>query len=94
FEIFTHEYRESTEVHTCKEHGKDTSCESKEEELYKKKDVVNTTRKLNRALISLRAMKGNEVVNDVLEKLQEINNNLMEAIKTTSGDHPRCFSLE
>ncbi|CAI4232104.1 unnamed protein product [Auanema sp. JU1783] len=31
-------------------------------------------------------MKGNEVVNDVLEKLQEINNNLMEAIKTTESE--------
>uniref|UniRef100_A0A1I7XU75 CACTA en-spm transposon protein n=1 Tax=Heterorhabditis bacteriophora TaxID=37862 RepID=A0A1I7XU75_HETBA len=87
FEIFTHDYREYKDAPRCESHTSgDKSCSSKEESGYKKKDIVNITRKLQKAVFVLQSVPGNDTVIDMVEKLEDLNARLQTAIKDESAE--------
>lgn len=79
FEKFTHDYREKTEPTCCAETDSDHSkCEQAETQTKRaKKEIVNVTRKLQKALVSLEMMPNSS---DLLVALREKNAELRDVI--------------
>ncbi|VDL62758.1 unnamed protein product [Nippostrongylus brasiliensis] len=81
FEIFTHEYRERTEVPECDDHDSNGSCcSSPSSSGNAKKRIINTMRKLQKALVTL------EVIADMLQKMRETMENLTEQSKQVRAE--------
>ncbi|EGT52711.1 hypothetical protein CAEBREN_14344 [Caenorhabditis brenneri] len=79
FEKFTHDYREKTEPSCCAETDTDHSnCEKAETQQKRaKKEIVNITRKLQKALVSLEMMPNSS---DLLIALRDKNSELRDVI--------------
>ncbi|CAI2347326.1 unnamed protein product [Caenorhabditis sp. 36 PRJEB53466] len=88
FQIFTHEYRDKSNPACCAENGNDHSKCAKEEASVRnsKKEIVNITRKLQKALISLEMMNNSGAVVNVLEAIRFINAQLRELIVKNSSE--------
>ncbi|CAI2347315.1 unnamed protein product [Caenorhabditis sp. 36 PRJEB53466] len=88
FQIFTHEYRDKSNPTCCAENGNDHSKCAKEEASARnsKKEIVNITRKLQKALITLEMMNNSGAVDNVLEAIRFINGQLRELIVKNSSE--------
>uniref|UniRef100_A0A0K0D7I5 Secreted protein n=1 Tax=Angiostrongylus cantonensis TaxID=6313 RepID=A0A0K0D7I5_ANGCA len=92
FEVFTHEYRERKEIPNCGDHGdKESSCCSTSLSNNDKKRIINTSRKLQKAVYSLQWCVSserlnfcryfhlpfcNEVISEMVNKMKEIGDYL------------------
>ncbi|CAB3411055.1 unnamed protein product [Caenorhabditis bovis] len=103
FEVFTHDYRENGET-ACKDsdEGDHTNCKHADEEIKKsKKEMVNLTRKLQRALNYLEMSPDNSPIKDLLQALRDVNRKLRDAIlrenaefSSTTVDLPEYDSVD
>ncbi|KAE9420333.1 hypothetical protein Angca_001514 [Angiostrongylus cantonensis] len=87
FEVFTHEYRERKEIPNCGDHGdKESSCCSTSLSNNDKKRIINTSRKLQKAVYSLQCMPGNEVISEMVNKMKEIGDYLDKLMKQQEAE--------
>ncbi|KAJ1370693.1 hypothetical protein KIN20_032483 [Parelaphostrongylus tenuis] len=87
FEIFTHEYRERKEISNCEDHDEShRSCCSPSSGNEDKKRIINTSRKLQKAVYSLQSMPGSEVISEVINKLKEIGDRLNQLLKQREAE--------
>ncbi|KAK6014501.1 hypothetical protein OSTOST_20113 [Ostertagia ostertagi] len=88
FEIFTHEYRERKEVPGCEDHGSGGSscCGSPSSCGDNKKRIVNSTRKLQKAVLALQRMPNSEAISDMLQKMRDIGGRLNEELKQLQAE--------
>ncbi|KAK6734008.1 hypothetical protein RB195_017652 [Necator americanus] len=88
FEIFTHEYRERTEVPSYEVHGSQNNscCSSPSPTENCKKRIVNTARKLQKAEIAIQRMPNSELVGDMLKKMRELTNELSKHTKQQQAE--------
>ncbi|KAJ1347860.1 hypothetical protein KIN20_003023 [Parelaphostrongylus tenuis] len=87
FEIFTHEYRERKEIANCEDHDEShSSCCSPSSGNDDKKRIVNTSRKLQKAVYSLQSMPGSEVISEMINKMKEIGDRLNQLLKQREAE--------
>uniref|UniRef100_A0A1I7TG98 C-CAP/cofactor C-like domain-containing protein n=1 Tax=Caenorhabditis tropicalis TaxID=1561998 RepID=A0A1I7TG98_9PELO len=85
FEKFTHDFREKTEPECCADTDSDHSkCKKAEEEVRRnKKEIVNVTRRLQKAIYSLEMMPS---ASDLLIALRDKNAELRDTIVKLSAE--------
>ncbi|KAJ1354441.1 hypothetical protein KIN20_011377 [Parelaphostrongylus tenuis] len=87
FEIFTHEYRERKEIANCEDHDEShSSCCSPSSSNEDKKRIVNTSRKLQKAVYSLQSMPDSEVIAEMINKMKEIGDRLNQLLKQREAE--------
>ncbi|CAI5442065.1 unnamed protein product [Caenorhabditis angaria] len=81
FEIFQHDYRENAETDCKDDDGNHTNCKHADDESRKsKKELINVTRRLQKAMVAMEMMAGKEVISDLSIAITDINNQLRNAI--------------
>uniref|UniRef100_A0A915EUW9 MKRN2 opposite strand protein-like C-terminal domain-containing protein n=1 Tax=Ditylenchus dipsaci TaxID=166011 RepID=A0A915EUW9_9BILA len=88
FEIFKHNFREAIDEHDNGEaiHSLVLSSELR-------KDVVNMTRKLQKAQLNLQALKDPSPIQSVISKITEVNDQLLQLTKSSTEYSPQNVEL-
>uniref|UniRef100_A0A8R1IHP0 Uncharacterized protein n=1 Tax=Caenorhabditis japonica TaxID=281687 RepID=A0A8R1IHP0_CAEJA len=88
FQIFTHDYRENTKPFCQdKDDENHSTCkQEKEKSRQSKKNLINITRKLQKALFSLELMADNNDALVLLEDIRSVNSHLHTVIGKTEAE--------